>query len=122
MDTQAELELHCLHLENDVICMIWVNLSSILQAQLEEEVLDFTKEQYAKAAKRLFRRLYTEQEYLGRSLTGTKANNQYSGRPGLEDLSWMTVIYGTVELYTGKLVFLQTTVAHVQATINHPKM
>jgi hypothetical protein len=49
---------------------------------------------YSKAAKTLFRTLYKEEEYHGRSLCGGKPNKRYLARPPLEDQTKLHIIYG----------------------------
>ncbi|KAH3876389.1 hypothetical protein DPMN_000229 [Dreissena polymorpha] len=63
------------------------------KSQLIEEKAGFGVEDYPKAAKRLFQRIYKEEEWQGHTLTGTKANNKYDGRPAIEDPSRMNIIY-----------------------------
>ncbi|WAR05828.1 hypothetical protein MAR_021197 [Mya arenaria] len=48
---------------------------------------------YSKAAKLLFRLLYQEEEYRGRTLGGGRPNVKYDRRPVLEDLTKMDIIY-----------------------------
>jgi hypothetical protein len=54
-----------------------------------EEITGYGIEDYLKAVKRLFRRLYKEEEYVGRTLTGARANNKYDGHPALKYITKM---------------------------------
>ncbi|XP_060551867.1 uncharacterized protein LOC132713334 [Ruditapes philippinarum] len=51
---------------------------------------------YSKAAKTLFRTLYKEEEYRGRSLCGGKPNKRYLARPPLEDQTKLHIIYDII--------------------------
>lgn len=66
-----------------------------LQGQLSNMTTGVAE--YGKAAKLLFRCLYTSDETRGRSITG--GSQTAGGRKGLEDVSKLSVIYGNSYIF-----------------------
>ncbi|XP_053408051.1 uncharacterized protein LOC128559712 [Mercenaria mercenaria] len=65
------------------------------QSQLQAKVINM--KDFGKAAKLLFRLLYTENEYKGRSLSGGRPNAKYEQRPPIEDTTKLHVIYDIIK-------------------------
>lgn len=75
--------------------------------QDEQQSCSYTKEQlssmiahigdFCKASKLLFRRLYKEEEYIGRTLTGHKANSKATAKPAIADKSKLQLIYEVIQ-------------------------